>query len=91
MRLFHGSNQDFDTVDLSNRTQGGLQHRFDIVQGPVANDNTTRTIALYVASIYTAEMALQQLRYFRPNNQVSVHTEKALAGLVLIKKDRYGE
>jgi hypothetical protein len=159
MKLFHGSNQDFDTVDLSksrdkrdfgrgfymttikkqaeewaenvllryggigkfiyefelsisdglkiksfdgltgewlemvkvNRTKGGLQHRFDIVKGPVANDNTMRTIALYVADIYTAEMALRQLRYFKVNDQVSVHTEKALAGLVLIKKDCHGK
>jgi hypothetical protein len=85
--LYHGSNQDFDAVDLSksrdkrdfgrgfytttlreqaedwaealfdrhkekewllmvqkNRTLGGIQHRFDVVQGPVANDKTARTI-----------------------------------------------
>ncbi|AEF84079.1 conserved hypothetical protein [Treponema primitia ZAS-2] len=159
MKLFHGSNQDFDTVDLSksrdkrdfgrgfymttireqagswaenmviryggagifvyefelsisdnlkikhfdglteewlelvktNRIKGGLQHQYDIVQGPVANDNTMRTIALYVAGIYTADMALRQLQFFKVNDQVSIHTQQALSCLCLTKKDNHGK
>ena len=60
------------------RIQGGIPHDYDIVVGPVANDNTMRTIALYIAGIYTTNQAIDQLRFFRANNQISFHTEAAL-------------
>ncbi len=61
-----------------NRMNEGLLHTYDIVRGAVANDNTMRTIALYVSGIYTTEMALEQLKFFKANDQISFHTEKAL-------------
>jgi hypothetical protein len=66
-----------------NRLSGGVQHNYDVIKGPVANDRTTRTIALYIEGVYTAEAALEQLKLFKANDQVSVHTSRALAGLVL--------
>ena len=62
-------------------------HDYDIVCGPVANDNTMRTIAFYIAGIYTAEQAIEQLSYFKVNDQYSFHTEKALSCLSW-KEDR---
>lgn len=64
------------------RTEGGSPHTYDIIQGPVANDNTMRTIALYISEIYTAEQAIEQLRYFKVNEQISFHSEEALKCLV---------
>lgn len=69
------------------RTEGEIPHDYDIIQGPVANDNTMRTIALYVSGIYTTEQAIEQLRYFKVNNQISFHSEEALKCLVL-KQDK---
>lgn len=60
------------------RTEGGTPHNYDIIRGPVANDNTMRTIALYISGIYTTEQAIEQLRFLKVNDQVSFHTEKAL-------------
>lgn len=60
------------------RTEGGTPHNYDIIQGPVANDNTMRTIALYISGIYTAEQAIEQLQYFKVNDQISFHSEAAL-------------
>lgn len=31
----------------NNRLNGSVQHDYDVVIGPVANDNTMRTVALY--------------------------------------------
>ena len=70
-----------------NRTKGGAFHDYDIVKGPVANDNTMRTIALYISGIYTTEQAIQQLSFFKVNDQISFHTEKALSCLKW-KEDR---
>ena len=74
----------------NNRLSGGIQHSFDIVMGPVANDNTIRTVSLYVEGVYDAEDAMKRLRYFRSNNQVSLHTQKALDRLVLKVSERLG-
>lgn len=57
------------------RIEGGTPHGYDIVQGPVANDNT---IALYISEVYTAKQAIEQLRFFKVNDQFSFHTEKSL-------------
>ena len=73
-----------------NRLQGGIQHDYDIVMGPVANDNTLRTVSLYVAGVYDAQDAMKRLRYFKANNQVSLHTEKAMHRLVLKEREQDG-
>ena len=63
------------------RTEVGTPHDYDIIKGPVANDNTMRTIALYISGIYTTNQAIEQLKFFKVNDQVSFHTEKALSCL----------
>ena len=73
-----------------NRLNGGIQHSFDIIMGPVANDNTIRTVSLYVEGVYDAEDAMKRLRYFKANNQVSFHTQKAIDRLVLKVRERLG-
>ena len=69
-----------------NRTLGGIQHNFDVVQGPVANDKTARTIALYIAGIINANEAIERLQFNKINNQVSLHTPAALSCLKIIRK-----
>jgi hypothetical protein len=73
-----------------NRTLGGTQHSFDVVSGPVANDDTFRTIALYIEGDYTAEQAIEKLRHAHPNNQVSLHTVETLRFLRLIGREILG-
>jgi hypothetical protein len=90
-KRFDGLTEEWLELVKINRIKGGLQHQYDIVQGPVANDNTLRTIALYVAGVYTADMALRQLQFFKVNDQVSIHTQQALSCLCLTKKDNHGK
>jgi len=73
-----------------NRMGGGIRHTFDIVRGAVANDRTNRTLALFVQGIYTSKEAMEKLRGNKLNDQVSIHSEKALACLKLIGKSAYG-
>lgn len=72
------------TMIKNNRLYGGIQHTYDVVIGPVADDNIMRTIALYVAGIYSQETALAQLRPYKAHDQVSLHTEKALSYLTYL-------
>jgi hypothetical protein len=86
---FDGLSKEWLEFIVENRTKGGLQHGFDVVQGSVANDDTTETITYYVIGIYSVEESLKRLRYMKPNDQVSIHTKKALANLKLIGKEKY--
>jgi hypothetical protein len=88
IKKFDEANKEWLEFIASNRDIGGIQHDFDIVIGPVANDKTNRTIALYIAKIYTAEMALELLKYNKLNDQVSFHTEKSLSFLTLTRQEK---
>jgi len=68
---------------IANRTLGGIQHDYDFVQGPVANDKIVFTITGFIDGLYTREEAMQRLMYSKTNDQVSLHTEKAVSFLKL--------
>ena len=72
-----------------NRAKGGLQHNYDVVIGPVADDNTMETVQLYIAGVLKANEAVERLRYSQVNNQVSFHTEKALKHLKFVRREKY--
>jgi hypothetical protein len=91
IKRFDGLTEGWLEFVMENRTKCGLQHSFDIVQGPVANDKTTETIAYYIDGIYSAAEALNRFRYMRPNDQVSLHTEKALKHLLLLEVEKHAE
>lgn len=86
IKIFEGLTIEWLEMIKDNRTIGGVSHAFDIVIGPVANDNTMPTIALYVDGTISAEAAIIQLEYFKANDQVSFHTERALQRLSLIER-----
>ena len=90
MRQFDSVSEDWLIFIRNNRVKGGIQHDFDVVRGAVANDKTNRTLALFVAGIYTPKEAMEKLRFTKLNDQFSIHTEKALTCLKLINKTIYG-
>jgi hypothetical protein len=90
VKQFDGLSEEWLEFIRDNRVKGDTQHGFDVVRGVVANDKTNRTLALFVEGIYTTEMALQKLRYNKLNDQISIHSEKALSCLTLINKTAYG-
>jgi len=88
IKKFDGLSEEWLIMVQKNRTLGGIQHDFDIVQGPVANDKTARTIALYIAEIINANEAIDRLQFSKNNNQISFHTPAALPHLRIIRKYR---
>ena len=89
-KQFDSVSEDWLIFIRDNRVKGGVQHDFDIVRGAVANDKTNRTLALFVEGVYTPKEALKKLLPNKLNDQLSIHTEKALACLKLINKIVYG-
>lgn len=89
IRRFDNLNKEWLEFIKQNRSEGGLTHNFDIVIGPVADDNTMETIQLYIANILSADEAVERLRYNKVNNQISFHTEKALESLSFVRRIAY--
>ncbi|MFR6562204.1 MAG: DUF3990 domain-containing protein [Eubacterium ventriosum] len=69
-----------------------MQHNYDVVIGPVADDNTMETVQLYIAGV------LKQMKrdgensdIVKWNDQVSFHTEKALKHLKFVGRENMME
>ncbi|MHB9291205.1 hypothetical protein Holit_00277 [Hollandina sp. SP2] len=85
-KIFDAISEEWLNFIIKNRMQGGIQHDYDAVQGPVANDRIYPTIALFLNGRYDVEYTMKQLAYFRPSHQLSIHSVKALSGLILREK-----
>lgn len=83
IKHFAALDQEWLEFIKENRTKGSIQHSYDVVMGPVADDNTMETVQLYLSGILKAEEAVERLRYSKVNNQVSFHTPFALEYLTL--------
>lgn len=85
-KAFEGLTAEWLEFIKLNRSFGGTQHSYDIVIGPVADDNTMLTVSRYMRGIYTADEALQRLSYFKVNDQLCFNTEKSLQYIRLIRR-----
>ncbi len=91
IKRFTQVDKDWLEFVKSNRGNGGLNHNYDIVIGPVADDNTFETIQLFTAGILTLNEAIKRLRYNALNNQISFHTDKAIRALKFIVRREISE
>lgn len=89
IKYFDALNKEWLEFIKENRIKGGTQHSFDIVIGPVADDDTMETVQLYIGGVLTAEEAVERLRYNDVNNQVSFHTQKALTAIGFMGREVY--
>ena len=65
--------------------QGNDATNYDIVEGGVANDQVIDTVEDYENGRITAEQALDQLKYKKPNNQICFRSQKAIDLLLKYK------
>lgn len=89
IKRFDTLNKEWLEFIKENRSSGGLPHTFDVVIGPVADDNTMETVQLYIAGVLTADEAIERLKYSKVNNQVSFHTDKAIQYLKMAGRTIY--
>lgn len=86
IKRFTALNAEWLDFIKENRVKGGVQHTYDVVIGPVADDNTMETVQLYLSGILKPEEAVERLRYNKINNQVSFHTPLALKHLFFLNR-----
>lgn len=77
---YNGPSEEWLNFVVRNR-KGEQSHNYDYVMGPVANDQLYATITMYEKGSLTVDAAIVQLKTHVLFNQLSCHTEKAIANL----------
>lgn len=59
----------------------GQEHDYDLVFGPVANDNVFVTVNLYENGVLDEQTAITRLKAYKTYDQLSFHTERVISSL----------
>ena len=78
--LFVVNNRNQDFNDVAN-LGCNIDCKYDIVAGPVANDDITALINVYLAGILSNEALTKELTFRELSDQVSFHTERSVTCL----------
>ena len=81
---YNGPTEEWLNFVVKNQ-KTGTAHNYDYVMGPVANDQLYATIAMYERGSLTVEAAIVQLKSHVLFNQLSCHTDKAVANIKFLK------
>ena len=77
-RLFRSANEAWVDFVHANRTIQDYNHDYDIVTGPVANDNVYLSFNLYESGIISKRELIRRLKTYKLVDQLLFHTERSL-------------
>ena len=83
IREFHGVDEAWLNFVVDSRK--GVQHDYDLVFGPVANDKVFTTVNLFESGVLDAPAAIAQLRAYKTYDQLSFHTKRVLDELRFVE------
>ena len=72
-----------------NRSKRNPTHEYDIVEGPVADDDVTQRIETYLEGKITKAEFLNELKYHKPTHQIAFCTLESLQMLEKVKKNKF--
>lgn len=80
-KVFSDANRDWLQFVVDNRLQKKLNNEFDLIVGPVADDQAYNTIILYEDGIIDEDYAIRKLMSEKLHDQYLFRTQKALSYL----------
>jgi len=84
---FEGYNEKWLDFVVANRRPDALSHDYDIVEGPVANDDITQRIFAYLAGEISKRDFLEELKFkYQPSHQIAFCTMVSLQMLEWVNK-----
>ncbi len=85
IKRFMSPNEDW--LDFVTKHRNGIydDEKYDVVIGPVADDDVYRTLQVYSSGLLTKEQALEALKVKKLFNQYVFVTEKAISRLKFIE------
>ena len=64
--------------------RNGVTHEYDIVDGPMANDEVYNYVADFLSGAITRAAFWELVKFRYPTHQICFHTEKALESIVFV-------
>ncbi len=83
IREFNGADEAWLNFVVSSRK--GVQHDYDLVFGPVADDKVFTVVNLYESGVLDAPAAIAELKAYKTYNQLSFHTKRVLDALKFVE------
>lgn len=74
---FDAPSEEWLDFVAANRTGSYIGERYDLIVGPVANDNVYTTIGLYMQGFYSREATINELKVKKLYNQIVFASPKA--------------
>lgn len=69
-KIFTSYNADWLDFIVANRRGENVAAEYDYIEGGIANDRVIDTVNLYIQGLIDSATALQQLAFYKPNNQI---------------------
>ena len=82
-RDFNGPDEDWLNFVVNCRK--GVEHDYDFVFGPVANDKVFTVVNLYESGVLDAPAAIAELKAYKTYNQLSFHSQWVLDALRFVE------
>ena len=79
VRIFRKADEAWARFVEANRRDVNYSHEYDIVYGPVANDQVYASFALYESELIDFSELLNRLKVRKLTDQVLFHTERSLS------------
>lgn len=83
IREFHGPDEAWLNFVVDSRK--GIEHDYDLVFGPVANDKVFTVVNLYESGVLDAPAAIAELKAYKTYNQLSFHTKRVIEKLRFVE------
>ena len=83
IREFHGPDEAWLNFVVDSRK--GVEHAYDLVFGPVANDKVFTVVNLYESGVLDAPAAIAELKAYKTYNQLSFHTPRVIQALQFVE------
>ena len=84
LRTFRSANESWIDFVHKNRTIIDYEYGYDVVRGPVANDNVYLSFNLYESGIIDKSELIKRLKTYKLADQILFHTEMSLSSLSFI-------
>lgn len=89
LKILNFAEMTEEWLDFIVNSRAGNEHDFDVVSGPMANDQIYNYVSDYITGILTREQFWVLAKFKHPTHQICFCTKKALNCLTFIKSEKH--
>lgn len=90
VKILHFSEMTEEWLEFVVNCRSGKEHDYDIVSGPMANDQIYNYVSDYIKGILTKEQFWILAKFKHPTHQICFCTTKALNCITFLKSEKHG-